>query len=71
MVWFELRNEEDDLDESTKSEEEVEQVTPVVRRLERVKKLVERYSLPHFHSTFTLTSIDDKPKSIGEVVESA
>jgi hypothetical protein len=33
-VWFELRNEEDDSDESTESEEEVEQPTPVVRRSE-------------------------------------
>jgi hypothetical protein len=31
-MWFELRNEEDDSDESTKSEEEVEQLTLVVRR---------------------------------------
>jgi hypothetical protein len=31
-VWFELRNEEVDSDESTESDEEVEQLTPVVRR---------------------------------------
>jgi hypothetical protein len=33
-VRFELRNEEDDSDESTESDEEVEQPTPVVRRYE-------------------------------------
>jgi hypothetical protein len=33
-VRFELRNEEDDSDESTESDEEVEQLTPVVRRYE-------------------------------------
>jgi hypothetical protein len=33
-VRFELRNEEYDLDESNESEGEVEQSTPVVRRLE-------------------------------------
>jgi hypothetical protein len=69
-VWFELRNEEDDSDESTESEEEVEQQTLVVRRSERVRKPVERYSPPDFHSTFVLTSIDDEPKSVGEAVDS-
>jgi hypothetical protein len=33
-VRFELRNEEDDSDESIESDEEVEQPTPVVRRSE-------------------------------------
>jgi hypothetical protein len=69
-VWFELRNEEDDSDESTESEEEVEQLTLVVRRSERIRKPVERYSPPDFHSTFVLTSIDDEPKSVGEAVDS-
>jgi hypothetical protein len=63
-VRFELRNEEDDLDESIESNEEVEQLTPVVRRSERVRKLVERYSPPNFHSTFMLTATDEEPKSI-------
>jgi hypothetical protein len=70
MVWFELRNKEDDSDESTESEEEVEQLTLVVRRSKRVRKPVERYSPPDFHSTFVLTSIDDEPKSVGEAVDS-
>jgi hypothetical protein len=48
-VRFELRNEEDDSNESFESEEEVEQPTSVVRRSKRVRKLVERYSLPDFH----------------------
>jgi hypothetical protein len=69
-VWFELRNEEDDSDESTESEEEVEQPTLVVRRSERVRKPVERYSFPDFHSTFVLTATDDEPKSVGEAVDS-
>jgi hypothetical protein len=68
-VWFELRNEEDNSDESIESEEEVEQSNLVVRRLERVRKLVKRYSLPDFRSTFMLTSTDDEPKSIGEAVK--
>jgi transposase InsO family protein len=69
-VWFELRNTEDDSDELTESEEEVEQHNPVVRRSKRVRKPIERYSLPNFLSKFVLTSIDDKPKSVGEVVDS-
>jgi hypothetical protein len=43
----------------------------VVRRSERVRKIVERYSPPNFHSTFVLTSIDDEPKSVSEAIDSA
>ena len=70
-MWFELRNEEDDSDESTESEEEVEQMTLVLRMLERIRKLVERYIPPNLQSKFVLTSIDDEPKSVDEVVNSA
>jgi hypothetical protein len=69
-VQFELRNEKYDLDESTESEEEVKQLTPVIRRLERVRKPVKRYSPPDFHSAFMLTTINDEPKLVGEAVES-
>jgi hypothetical protein len=48
----------------------VEEPTPVVRRLERVRKPVERYILPEFNSTFMLNSTHDEPKSIREVVDS-
>jgi hypothetical protein len=68
-VWFEQRNKEDDSDESTKSKEEVEQQTLVVRRSERIRKLVERYNPPNFHSAFVLTAIDDEPKSVGEAID--
>jgi hypothetical protein len=40
MVRFELRNEEVDSDESNESKEEVEQLTPVIRRSERPRKIV-------------------------------
>jgi hypothetical protein len=70
MMWFELRNKEDDSDESTESEELVERPKPVVRRSERVRKLVKRYSPPKFRSTFMLSTNDDEPKSIMEVVDS-
>jgi hypothetical protein len=69
MVWFELRNEEDDSDESIESEKEVEKLTPVVRRLERIRKPVERYSPPDIHSAFVLTSIDNDPKSFSEAAD--
>jgi hypothetical protein len=68
-VQFELRSEEEDSNESVESEEEVEQPTSVVRRLERVRKPVERYSLPHLCSAFMLISTDDEPKLTGEAVE--
>jgi hypothetical protein len=48
----------------------VEQLTPVVRRPKRIRKLVESYSPPDFHSTFMLTAIDDEPKSVSEAVDS-
>jgi hypothetical protein len=70
MVHFELRKEEDDSNESIESEEEVEQQTLVVRRSERVRKPVERYSPLDFRSTFLLTSIDGEPESVDEAVES-
>jgi hypothetical protein len=71
MVQFELRNEEDDSDESNESEEEVEKLTLVVRRPERIRKPVERYSPSNFHSALVLTAIDDETKSVGEAVDSA
>jgi hypothetical protein len=69
-VRFELRNKEDDSNESTESNEEVEQPTLVVRRSVRVRNPVKRYSPPNFHSTFVLTTTDEEPKSVGEVVDS-
>jgi hypothetical protein len=71
MVRFEVRNEEDDSYESTESEEEVEQLTLVVKMSESVRRPVERYSPPDFHFAFMLTSIDDEPKLVMEAVDSA
>jgi hypothetical protein len=47
----------------------VKTLTPVVRRLERIRKLVERYIPLDFHSSFMLTTINDDTKSVGEVVD--
>jgi hypothetical protein len=48
----------------------VEQSTLVIRRYERVRKLVERYSPPNFHSAFVLSTTDDEPMSIRGAVNS-
>jgi hypothetical protein len=48
----------------------VEQPNPVVRRYERVRKPVERYSPLDFRSTFVLTTTDEEPKSTWKVVDS-
>jgi hypothetical protein len=70
-VRFEFRNEEEDYsDESTESDEEVEYLTPVVMRFERVRKPIERYSPHDFHSTFSLTTTYDEPKSTREAFDS-
>jgi len=69
-VQFELNNEEDYSYESTESKEKVEQPTLVIRRSERVGKLVKMYSPHDFHTVFMLISTDDEPKSVGEAVDS-
>jgi hypothetical protein len=68
-VWFELRNEEEDYsDESTESDKEVEKMTLVVRRFERVRKPIVRYSPLKFCFAFVLTTTDKEPNSVREVV---
>jgi hypothetical protein len=67
---FELRNEEHDSDESTKSNEEVEQLTPIVRRSEQVRKTNKRYNPPDFHFVFVLSSTNKEPKLVREAVDS-
>jgi hypothetical protein len=66
---FEIRNEEHDSKESIESNEEVETLNLVVRRLERVKKPIERYSPHYIFSTFLLSTIDE-PKSVSEEIDS-
>jgi hypothetical protein len=70
-VRFELRNKvEDYSDESTESDEEVEQSTLIVRRYERVRKLVKRYNPPYFHFAFVLIATNEEPKLVKEAVDS-
>jgi hypothetical protein len=54
----------------TKSDEEVEQLTLVIRIYECVKKLIKRYIPLDFCSTFVLTAIGEEPKSGREIVNS-
>jgi hypothetical protein len=70
-MCFELRNEEDVSNESTKSEEQVEQPNLVVSSTERVRKPIEMYSTPDFCSTFVLNAPNDELKSVGEAIDSA
>jgi hypothetical protein len=48
----------------------VEKPTLIVRRSERVIKLVERYSPTNLCFTFMLVSTNDEPKSVREEVDS-
>ena len=68
---FELKNEGFDSfeEESSKLDEEVELQTPDLRRSDRVRRLVERYSPPNFCSTFVLSTINDEPRSVKEANE--
>jgi hypothetical protein len=63
-VRFELRNKEYD------SYGEVEQLNPIVRMSEQVRKPVKRYSSPYFHFSFLLTATNEEPKSIREAIDS-
>ena len=66
---FELNNEGSDSfeEESFESHDEVELYTLALRRSDRVSRPVERYSTLDFYSSFVLSTINDKPRSIKEV----
>ena len=57
-------------EELFESDEEVELQTPALRRSDRVRRPVERYSPPDFHSAFVLSAIIDEPRSVKEAVSS-
>ena len=40
--------------------------TPTLRRFDRVRRLVKRYSPLDFHSAFVLSIINDEPRSVKE-----
>ena len=67
---FELKNEAFDSfeEESFESDEEVEPQTLALRRHDHVRRSVERYSPPNFHSSFVLSVINDEPRFVKESI---
>ena len=57
-------------EELSQSYEEMELQTPSLRRYDHVRRPVERYSPPDFFSSFILSTINDEPRSVKEVVSS-
>ena len=57
-------------EELIESEEEVDLQTPAVRRSDRERRPVDRYSPPDFHSAFVLSAISDEPRSVKEAINS-
>ena len=57
-------------EELLKSEEEVDLQTLALRRFDRERRPVDRYSPPDFRSAFVLSTISDEPRSIKEAVNS-
>ena len=69
---FELKNEGYDSfeEETSQSDNEVELKTPTLRRYDHVRMEVERYIPPYFHYAFVLSTINDEPRFVKEVVSS-
>ena len=57
-------------EESFELEEEVDLQTLALRRSDRERRPVDRYSPPYFHFAFVLSAISDDPRSVKEVVNS-
>ena len=68
-IEFDLRDDEADSTEEHESEEE-DPYTPVLRRLDRERRLPERYSPSDFRSNFSLSITDDDPRTVREAVDS-
>jgi len=68
-IEFELKEEESDSVVEEESEDEEPQ-TPAVRRSVRERRQPERYSPSAFYSNFSLSVIDDDPRTVKEVVDS-
>jgi hypothetical protein len=64
-----LDDEKSESSEEDEAEEE-EPHTPVLRRSVRERRKPKRYSLPNFHSNFSLSITDDDPITVREAVNS-
>ena len=69
---FELKNESSNSfeEETFESDDEMELQTPGLRRSSCLSKSIERYRPPDFCSDFVLSTINDEPRSVKEVVSS-
>ena len=65
---FDLNNESHDLDGSTKSKEELEVQTLVMRRSSQARKQPKGYSSPDFLSNLALSTIEEYPKTVKEAI---
>jgi hypothetical protein len=68
-IEFDLKDDESDSIEEQKSEEE-DPHTPILRRSVRERRLSERYTPSNFHSNFSLSIIDDDPRTVRETLDS-
>ena len=57
-------------EELIESKEEVDLQTPIVRRFDCERRLVDRYSPPDFRSAFVLSVVSDEPRSVKEALNS-
>jgi hypothetical protein len=63
----------DDAQSRSSEEDEVEEQephTPILKRLMRERRQIERYIPPDFYSNFALSIIDDDPRIVREAVNS-
>jgi transposase InsO family protein len=67
-IEFDLKDDEADSTEEHGSEEEYPH-TLVLRRSDRERRLLERYSPSNFHSNFSLSITNDDPRTVREVVD--
>ena len=68
-IEFDLKDDESDSAEENESKEEHPH-TPVLRRLVRERRLLERYNPFDFHLNFCLSITDDDPRTVREAVDS-
>ena len=68
-IELDLKDDESDYTEEYELEKE-DPHTPVLRRSVRERRLSERYTPSNFHSNFSLSIIDDDPRTIREAVDS-
>jgi hypothetical protein len=71
-MYFELNNEGSYSfeEESSESDDEVELQTLALRRYDHVRRPIERFIPPDFHFAFVLSTINDEPRSVKEIVSS-